>query len=130
MTLAVSDIERISDHAENIIEYAQQVHSGQAVISSEARKELRSMSELTLRSVELCLSIFKTKEYNQMPEAEILEDEVDRAREQLTLSHIQRFLNSVCEPRGGVVFNDMVTDLERCSDHAINIADALRTDIS
>ena len=130
MTLTVSDIERISDHAENIIEHAQQVHNGQAVMSPEAMKELHSMSELTLKSAELCLHIFQNQEYNRMPEAETLEERVDQARERLIQSHVQRFLNSVCEPRGGVVFNDMVTDLERCSDHAINIAVALRTDLS
>ena len=86
------------------------------------------MSELTLKSVELCLNIFQGGDYTRLPEAEDLEDQVDQAREKLIQSHVERFMDSTCDPRGGVVFSDMVTDLERCSDHAINIAASLRTD--
>ncbi|MBQ2880554.1 MAG: hypothetical protein IJE27_07660, partial [Anaerotignum sp.] len=53
-------------------------------------------------------------------------ENVDKCREQLVQNHVERFMNSTCETRGGVLFCDMVTDLERCSDHAINIATALR----
>lgn len=112
------------------MEYAAQVHSGKAVISPEARKELRGMAELSLRSVDLCLKIFESEEYSRLPEAEELEDQVDRAREELIQHHIARLMDSDCNPRGGVVFSDLVTDLERCSDHAINIAAALCTDPS
>lgn len=128
MTLAVSDMERLSDHAENIVEYATQVHSGKAVLSEQAMKELRTMSELALQSVDLCMEIFEAKDYPRLPEAEALEARVDEARETLIQSHIERFMDSTCDPRGGVVFSDMVTDLERCSDHAINIAASLDTE--
>lgn len=130
MTLTVSDMERLSDHAENIIEYAAQIHSGKAVISPDAIKELRGMAELSLRSVDLCLKIFESGEHSRLPEAEELEDQVDRAREELIQHHIARLMDSACDPRGGVVFDDMVNDLERCSDHAINIAAAFCTDPS
>lgn len=129
MTLTVSDVERLSDHAENIIEYAAQIRNGSAIISPEASKELHSMCELTLQSVELCLHIFDTQDYSRFAEAEALEEKVDNARERLIQSHVQRFMDSSCEPRGGVLFCDMVTDLERCSDHAINIAASLRHNI-
>ena len=127
MTLAVSDIERLSDHAENIIEYGAQVRAGKAVLSPVATKELRSMCEATLESVELCLRIFETGEHSRMPEAEKLEDQVDKARERLIHNHVKRLMETTCEPRGGVIFCDMVTDLERCSDHAINIATYLNS---
>lgn len=125
MTLTVSDIERISDHAENIIEHAAQIRSGKAALSPEASKELHAMCELTLESVELCLKIFETQDYSRFSEAKKLEEQVDRSREQLVQNHVERFMNSTCETRGGVLFCDMVTDLERCSDHAINIATSL-----
>ena len=41
-------------------------------------------------------------------------------------NHIERIMNSMCNPLGGVIFSDLVTDLERCSDHAINLAYALK----
>ncbi len=122
MTLTVSDIERLSDHAENIMEYATQIRSGAAAISPEAMKELRSMSELSLQSVDFCLDIYKTKNHTRLAEAEALEERVDQMCDKLIQNHIDRLMYSTCEPRGGVVFCDMVTDLERCSDHAINIA--------
>lgn len=126
MTLTVSDIERLSDHAENIVEYAAQMRSKKAALSPEAGRELRSMCELTLASVELCLSIFETQDYSRLPEAEALEAQVDKLKEQLVQNHVKRFMDSACDPVGGVLFCDMVTDLERCSDHAINIATSLR----
>lgn len=126
MTLTVSDMERLSDHAENIIEYVAQIRSGKAALSPEARKELHAMCELTLKSVELYLQIFKTQDYTRLPEAKVLEEQVDAATERLIQNHIKRFMDSSCDPRGGVLFCDMVTDLERCSDHAINIAVSLK----
>jgi phosphate:Na+ symporter len=76
--------------------------------------------------VELCLHIFETQDYSRYAEAEALEAQVDKARERLVQNHVERFMTSNCEPRGGVLFCDMVTDLERCSDHAINIAASLK----
>ena len=87
------------------------------------------MCQLTLESVELCLKIFETQDYSRFQEAEALEASVDNAKEQLVQNHIRRLMGSTCEPRGGVVFCDMITDLERCSDHAINIAAALKPEL-
>ena len=127
MTLTVSDIERLSDHAENIIEYGAQFRNNRASISPDAKKELRAMCEQTLASVELCLHIFETQDYSRYDEAVALEEQVDQSRERLVQHHVERFMASSCEPRGGVLFCDMVTDLERCSDHAINIAASLKS---
>lgn len=125
MTLVVSDIERISDHAENIVEYAAQLHSGKASISAEAMDELRELAKLCMRSVTECLSIFETEDYSRLDEAEALEDAVDKAQDRYIQNHITRLMGATCDPTGGVLFTDIVTDLERCSDHAINIAAAL-----
>ena len=125
MTLVVADIERLSDHAENIIEYEAQVHSGKAVLSQDAIDELKHLAELSLQSVDLCLSIFAGDDYDRLQEAEDLEDLVDDTQETIIGNHVKRLMNATCDPMGGVVFTDMATDLERCSDHAINIATAL-----
>lgn len=125
MTLVVADIERLSDHAENIIEYEAQVHSGKATLSKDAMDELRNLANLSLQSVDLCLSIFAGDDYDRLQEAEDLEDLVDDTQETIIGNHVKRLMNATCDPMGGVVFTDMATDLERCSDHAINIATAL-----
>ncbi len=125
MTLVVADIERLSDHAENIVEYEAQVRTGQAALSKEALKELRHLADLSLQSVDLCLGIFANEDFDRIQEAEDLEDLVDDTQEEIINNHVKRLMNATCNPMGGVVFTDMATDLERCSDHAINIATAL-----
>ena len=125
MTLVVADIERLSDHAENIVEYEAQVRSGKATLSEDAMAELKQLAQLSLQSVDLCLSIFSNEDYDRLQEAEDLEDLVDDTQETIIGNHVKRLMNATCNPMGGVVFTDMATDLERCSDHAINIATAL-----
>ena len=125
MTLVVADIERLSDHAENIVEYEAQVRSGKATLSEDAMTELKQLTQLSLQSVDLCLSIFANEDYDRLQEAEDLEDLVDDTQETIIGNHVKRLMNATCNPMGGVVFTDMATDLERCSDHAINIATAL-----
>lgn len=125
MTLVVADIERLSDHAENIVEYEAQVHSQKATISQEALNELRHLADLCLQSVALCLDIFSKDDFVRLQEAEDLEDLVDDTQEAIIQNHVKRLMSATCNPMGGVVFTDMATDLERCSDHAINIACAL-----
>jgi phosphate:Na+ symporter len=107
------------------VEYEAQVRSQKASLSQEALDELRQLADLSLQSVELCLDIFATEDFSRLQEAEDLEDEVDDTQEEIIQHHVKRLMSAACNPMGGVVFTDMATDLERCSDHAINIATAL-----
>ena len=118
----VSDVERLGDHAENIAEYAMLGDKYGAMISAAATEELRKLSESSLEIVELSLDILKTRDYARLPEIDKLEQKVDDLSSACVENHIQRLQAEVCDPRGGVMFTDMVTDLERCSDHANNIA--------
>ena len=126
MTIAVTDIERLSDHAENIVEYIEQMNSKKAEMSDAARKELLDMSQDALDAVYMALDIFEKDDYSKLDQIEILEQHVDDHEKDLINNHIERIMNSMCNPLGGVIFSDLVTDLERCSDHAINLAYALK----
>ncbi len=126
LTLVVADIERISDHAENIIEYTQEFIKNKIILSEEPMNELREICEKVLLSVRRSLEIFESDDYEHLEEAEALEQEVDILQEKAIDSHIKRLMSASCDPMGGVIFTDMVVDLERCSDHAINIAQALK----
>ena len=126
MILISSDIERISDHAENIIEYQEKIKNKQASISEKGLSELRKLAEATIDSIYVSFSIFETEQYNRLEEAEKLEQEVDKVQTEIVNSHIERLRKEACNPGGGVIFTDMSTDLERSSDHAINVARALR----
>ena len=124
MTLVLADVERISDHAENIGEYASQLRTGKAKLSPQAVEELRRLADATLDSVETCVEIFDLNEYDRIPEAEKKEDLVDDIQAEIVEAHAERLMSGNCDPLGGVIFTDLVTDLERCSDHAINIANS------
>ena len=126
ITIAVTDMERISDHAENIIEYATRMKNKKTKLSKKAAKELKEMADNSMEEVELAIDIFTSEKYESLDAIEKLEKKVDKQEKQLINHHVERLMENKCEPIAGVIFSDMVTDLERCADHAINIAYALK----
>ncbi|MBP3729047.1 MAG: Na/Pi cotransporter family protein [Lachnospiraceae bacterium] len=125
MVLVVSNFERISDYAENIIEFADRLKNAKVSFSEDAEKELRTMSTDALKVLDLSIQIFEEERFDLLPEAEALEQGVDDMEEHFIQNHVERLMQGKCDPLGGVIFADMCTNLERCSDQAINIATAL-----
>ncbi len=125
MTMSLTDIERLSDRAENIVEYAEQMKKKRAVMSEAAWKEIRHMAEDSLAAVDLSLDMFESEDFTDLGKQEKLERHVDRQETELIDHHVDRLMRNLCDPLGGVVFTDMVTELERCADHADNLAHAL-----
>ena len=128
MILVVSNFERISDHAENIIEFADRLKEAKVSLSEAATEELRTMSQAVMETLDLSMKVFSEERFDLLQQAEDLEQQVDDMQEQFIQNHIDRLMVSTCDPLGGVIFADMCTDLERCSDQAINIATALVRD--
>lgn len=126
MMLVVSDMERISDYSENIVEYQEKIRNSKVTLSEQAIKELKELAEAAMKSVDMALHIFETEEYELLPEIEGLEQNVDQIQELIVGAHVERLMKETCDPVGGVVFTDMASDLERSSDHALNIAFALK----
>ncbi|MBP5154387.1 MAG: Na/Pi cotransporter family protein [Lachnospiraceae bacterium] len=126
MIKCVDDMERISDHAQNIVEYEERLQEGSAKISEEGVKELKQLAEVTMKSMQTSLKIFTDENFELMEEALRLEDRVDQLKEEIEQNHVVRLAKEACDPRGGIIFTDICTDLERCSDHAVNLAEALR----
>ena len=125
MILAVSNFERISDHAENIIEFADRMKNAKVTISPTATEELRTLSGRVMDNLDLAMRTFDEEDPALLAETEAREQEIDDLQEQFIQNHIDRLMVSVCDPLGGVIFADMCTDLERCGDQAMNIAEAL-----
>ncbi|MBR0081725.1 MAG: Na/Pi cotransporter family protein [Clostridia bacterium] len=126
MIRVTSNFERISDHAENIIEFAQRLKTDKVTISDAGMEELRQLSVGVLQCLDVAMDVFETESLKRLPEAEELEQNVDDMQAQFIQNHIDRLMQSGCNPLAGVIFTDMCTDLERCSDQALNIAHALR----
>ena len=120
-----SNFERISDHAENIVQFAKRLESAKATISEVAMGELRTMADAVLETLEISMAVFTGERFDMLPRAEALEQQVDDMQERFIQNHVERLMKERCDPLGGVIFTDMCTDLERCSDQAINIATAL-----
>ena len=125
MIQIVDDLERVSDHAENIAEYTEKLLDKKAVLSDVAIKELQELAHATMDSMYEALEIFEFEKYEQIAEMLALEEYVDEITERITQNHVERLMNEKCDPNGGVIFTDMAIDLERCSDHAVRIATAL-----
>ena len=125
LTLIASNFERISDHAENIIEYKQKIGRAKDNLTKGARREIKALTEATLKTIDMSIEIFSTEDFSLLPEAEAQEELVDKLQADMIDAHMERLLKGKCEPAAGVVFTDLSTDLERCSDHAINVATAL-----
>ena len=125
LTIIASNFERISDHAENIIEYRQKIGRAKDNLSKPARKEIKSITEATLKTIDMSIEIFTTENFALLPACEAQEELVDQIQSDMVENHVNRLMKGKCDPAAGVVFTDMSTDLERCSDHAINIAVAL-----
>ena len=125
MMQVAGNYERISDHAENIIEFADRLKNAGAKISEVGMQELRTMSDVVLETLDVSMQIFENENFSLLSHAEALEQRVDDMQEQYVQNHINRLMTTTCDPLGGVIFTDMCTDLERCSDQAINIATAL-----
>ena len=118
----VNDIERISDHAENITEYTNLRIDEKIPFSDDALEEVIMMSSEVARAIDICVTAFEKNDKVLAEEVIQIEKIVDQYEEDLKNSHIRRVSTGACEPRSGMIFTDLVTDLERVSDHATNIA--------
>ncbi len=118
----VNDIERIGDHAKNIADSAVLRKERGIKFSDESFNELRDMMELINENVHLCIEVFAHHKEELLPRIEELEDKVDIMERQVQQAHIDRLKRNECTPDAGMLFSDIVSGLERVSDHAVNIA--------
>ncbi|MBQ2275305.1 MAG: Na/Pi cotransporter family protein [Lachnospiraceae bacterium] len=118
----ISDIERIGDHAENLAEFADYKRTHGFVFSEEAVEDLRAMSKSVVEGFEEAIKARGTENIEHVRKVVELEDDVDMQEEELREKHINRLSQRKCKTEAGVVFLDIISNLERISDHAYNIA--------
>lgn len=124
----VNDIERIGDHAENIADAAISRQERNIDFSEQAKRELSGMLDMVIKIATYALDMFSHNNQEHMQEILDLEDKVDQAERDLQESHIQRLTRGECTASAGMMFSDIISGLERVSDHATNIAFSLLDD--
>ncbi len=119
----VNDVERVGDHSENIAEFASFIIKEEVNFSSAAVKEMEGIMELTLSCFSDSIDALEQDSILLAKKVMEQEEKVDRLEETLRESHVIRLSLNECNPQIGVVFLDTLTNLERISDHALNIAE-------
>ncbi|MDR1472446.1 MAG: Na/Pi cotransporter family protein [Synergistaceae bacterium] len=118
----VSDLERIGDHGENLVEMAQTLHEKKHKFSNKAMGECREMFDLVIEAVEKSVKAIETENPTMADEVLALEPKIDQMERVLRARHIERLNSGKCQPDVGVAFIDVLSNLERVGDHAHNIA--------
>ncbi len=121
---AIIDIERLSDHAENLADFAKAIAEDKVNFSDDAKEELRSLCMLVSGNVKESLVIFTTRDFTRLDNFTANEIRIDRLSKKYQSNHIKRMAEGVCSPKSGI-FSDILVNLERMGDHANNIAYSL-----
>ena len=118
----INDIERISDHAENFAEYAASRVDDKIAFTDDAIEEIKEMHRYVSQALEDSVLAFKNNDKILADEVIRVEKIVDEYEGNLKNNHVARIAKGKCSARAGMIFTDLVTNLERVSDHATNIA--------
>ncbi len=121
----VRDIERIGDHFENIIELIDYKQANKVVITQSAMADLEEMFNLTISTVKEALQSLDHNDKEAARHVVEKEEEIDKMERKLRKQHILRLNEGICSGQAGIVYVDIVSNLERIGDHAVNIAEAV-----
>ena len=124
----VNDLERIGDHAENMAEYANSRIEEEIPFSEDGLAELRDMLDKTVALFKLSMEAFHTRDQHLLPRVLVQEENIDDMEKTLQQSHVDRLTRGACTPRSGMIFSDMLSNLERVADHATNVAFSIQAD--
>lgn len=118
----IGDFERISDHAANLVNTAEEMQEKKLLFTDSAAYELDVLFSAVGEIMDLSLTAFLADDLKSAYMVEPLEQVIDQLKEQMRTRHILRMQQGVCTIDAGFVWSDLLTDLERTSDHCSNIA--------
>ncbi len=118
----IGDFERISDHAVNVLESAEELRDKNLTLTEDALKEYDVISNAVKEVLDVTIKAFKNEDTSATVTVEPLEQVIDDLKEKLRTNHILRMQEGKCTAQVGFVWSDILTNLERVSDHCSNIA--------
>lgn len=118
----IGDFERIGDHAVNVVESAEEMHEKSLEFSRSAKYELSVMAAAVGEVLDLAVKAFADDDAQAAKAVEPLEQVVDDLKNELRTRHILRMKKGECSIEAGFVWSDLLTNLERASDHCSNVA--------
>ncbi|RYG74959.1 Na/Pi cotransporter family protein [Lentibacillus lipolyticus] len=122
---SVRDIERIGDHFENIIELIDYKISNKVYITEQAQEDLNNMFDLTSMTVKEAVDSLDKMDREKALAVVQKEDQIDKMERDFRKKHIIRMNEGLCTGSAGIVYVDIISNLERIGDHAVNIAEAV-----
>ena len=118
----IGDYERIADHAVNILESAEEIVNKNVEFSDDAVDEYRTICAAVTEILNLSFSAFSEEDIEAARKTEPLEEVIDMLKEDLRTRHFLRLQRGECSVAAGFVWSDLLTNLERVSDHCSNIS--------
>ena len=118
----IGDFERISDHAVNLLESAEEISDKSIRFSSEADRELDVLANAIREILDLTYNSFAKSDFDMATLVEPLEQVIDNIKDKIKANHIRRLQSNECTIELGFVLSDLLNNLERVSDHCSNIA--------
>ena len=122
---SIRDIERIGDHMENIVELKDYQKSNKVTMSETAISDLNEMFDLTKETLQAAISALEHHDVEKAKGVLEKEELIDKMERRLRKQHIARMNDGSCTGGSGIVFVDIVSNLERIGDHSVNIAEAV-----
>lgn len=122
----VTDVERVGDYAENIMEYALRLKEEGVDFSDTAKEELHEVVETVDNLFDAAVKVFDERDLTMLPKVDTLEEMIDEYNVDLETKHIERLKKGDCSAQVGSVYLQTISNLERVGDHITNIAFSIK----
>ena len=123
---SVSDLERVGDYAENIVEYADSLKEQEAAFSPEAIDEILQMEKLVSDLYDEVKAAYHKKDLEALRRANVIEDRIDDFTKVMERNHIRRLTEGTCSPAVGAEYLSLAQNTERVADHLINVGNTIK----